>query len=230
MSRLFVSPRDAKFISDVTKELMKDVIGAKVYYYRLRDDLTSVNETYLEAEEKFFDDPIIIDAFLKKDNHEVRTNSWGKEEYRELKLHFHHEDLIDRDIKPREGDIVAWGEHFYEITGLKEDLELWGDVRYIIGLEAIARQVREGYINAPLPGNVGSKNIDVDAWDDDWQQSHGYEEYDNGQITNDTRHLDKDGKVVKPERQNKSSRLGEAPYSRNNASFYDNLNFDGYDD
>ena len=33
MARLFITPRELNFISDITKEIIKDVVGQKVYYY-----------------------------------------------------------------------------------------------------------------------------------------------------------------------------------------------------
>ena len=33
MGRLFISPREINFINDVAKELVKDVIGQKIYYF-----------------------------------------------------------------------------------------------------------------------------------------------------------------------------------------------------
>ena len=33
MSRLFITQREINFISDITKEIIKDVVGQKIYYY-----------------------------------------------------------------------------------------------------------------------------------------------------------------------------------------------------
>ena len=43
MARLFITPREIDFISDVTKEIVKDVIGQKIYYYKVREDLSKVH-------------------------------------------------------------------------------------------------------------------------------------------------------------------------------------------
>ena len=40
MARLFITSREIDLISDLTKEIIKDVVGQKVYYYRVREDLT----------------------------------------------------------------------------------------------------------------------------------------------------------------------------------------------
>ena len=48
MARLFITPREIDFISDLTKEINKDVIGQKVFYYKIRADLTDIHEVYEE--------------------------------------------------------------------------------------------------------------------------------------------------------------------------------------
>ena len=58
MARLFITQREIDFISDLTKEVTKDVIGQKIYYYKIREDLTSVHEVYEEAVEKILDPPV----------------------------------------------------------------------------------------------------------------------------------------------------------------------------
>ena len=69
MSRLFITERELDFISDITKEIIKDVIGQKVFYYRVRDDLTQVHDVYNEAQEKIFDPPLEVDALVEPGGH-----------------------------------------------------------------------------------------------------------------------------------------------------------------
>ena len=52
MARLFITPREVDFISDLTKEINKDVIGQKIFYYKIREDLTNVHKVYEEAVDK----------------------------------------------------------------------------------------------------------------------------------------------------------------------------------
>jgi hypothetical protein len=229
VARLFVSPRDAQFISDVTKELMKDVVGAKIYFYRVIHELTQINETYNEAKEIIYDDPISIDVFIKFSNQEVKTGAFGKEKYKELEIHFHHEDLLDRDITPREGDIVAWGDNFYEIFETTKETELWGLVEFEIGLQVQAKQVQFGAIQSPLQKPVGKRNKDFDSMDgSNWQQSRGKDQFSNGQPTQDKRRLKEKDLVEPPAQQMKQSPLGEPPRQRSQASFYDDFDEDGF--
>ena len=48
MSKLFITSRELDLISDLSKELIKDIVGQKVYYYRVREDLTDIHDVYEE--------------------------------------------------------------------------------------------------------------------------------------------------------------------------------------
>ena len=77
MARLFITPREIDMISDITKEIHKDVIGQVLYYYPVREDITKVHDVYEEAPEKIFDPPIEIDARLEWQAKEVSTDRFG---------------------------------------------------------------------------------------------------------------------------------------------------------
>ena len=62
MARIFITPREIDFISDLTKEITKDVRDQKIYYYRIREELTNVHDVYEEAPEKVFDPPVELDC------------------------------------------------------------------------------------------------------------------------------------------------------------------------
>ena len=79
MARLFITPREIDFISDVTKEIVKDVIGQKIYYYSISVLKTKVHTVYEEAPEKVFENPIEIDALVNWTPEEIRTNRFGYE-------------------------------------------------------------------------------------------------------------------------------------------------------
>ena len=81
MARLFITPREIDFISDLTKEVIKDVSGQKIYYYVVREDLSDVHDVYEEAPNKVFDPPVEIEARVDYQPEEIRTNKFGHEEF-----------------------------------------------------------------------------------------------------------------------------------------------------
>ena len=59
MSRLFITSRELDLISDLNKEIVKDVIGQKIYYYHIREDVSNVHDVYEEAPEKMVEVTIL---------------------------------------------------------------------------------------------------------------------------------------------------------------------------
>jgi len=224
MARLFVSPRDYQFITDVTKELMRDVVGSKVYLYCVDTAATTESSVYGDAREKIYCDPVEVDALVKRETIEVKSGKFGREQYNELRVHFHYADLLDSNLTPREGDIVSWGDFFYEINELKEDVELWGNIEFIIGLECTARQVQSGTIQTPVIPPVGRKAQDTDGMATPWEQSRGKKTNSKGRQTRDRRNMIVKDQMSEPEVGIQQSTKGEPLETRRQASFYDNLN------
>ena len=98
MARLFITPREIDFISDITKEITKDVIGQRIYYYRVREDVTKVHDIYEEALEKIFDPPVEVDARVEWNPSEIKTDKFGYDEISKVSVYLHYRDLIDRDM------------------------------------------------------------------------------------------------------------------------------------
>ena len=65
MGRLFISPREINFINDIAKELVKDVIGQKIYYFSISEIKSKVHDIYEESPDKVFENPIEIDCLAK---------------------------------------------------------------------------------------------------------------------------------------------------------------------
>ena len=62
-----------------------------------------------------------------------------------INVHFHKRRLTeDEDLFVREGDFVAYGEAYYEIVGLKEPKELFGQADRQIEIVAECIRTREG--------------------------------------------------------------------------------------
>ena len=60
MSRLFITPREINFINDIAKEVIKDVVGQKIYYFPISVTKTRVHDVYEESPEKIFENPIVL--------------------------------------------------------------------------------------------------------------------------------------------------------------------------
>ena len=197
MSRLFVTPREVDLISDLTKELIKDVVGQKVYYYRVREDLTDIHDVYEEAETKIFDPPVEIEARVEYLPEEIRTNQFGSEEFYTINVFFHERDLIDRNIEARAGDYFSYGDTFFEITSAVVESNVYGQIEHAIGVRVTGKQARQGQIDFVPLGPTSESYSDDDAVQDEFVQQRGFEKNRLGE-TGDVRQLQADGKLEEP--------------------------------
>jgi len=227
MARLFITPREIDFISDITKEVIKDVSGQKVYYYTVREDLTDIHDVYEEAPNKVFNPPIEIEARVEYEPEEIRTNKFGTEEFYTINVFFHERDLLDRDISVRAGDFFSYGDTFFEITSAVIETNVFGQIEHSIGTKVVGKQARLGQIDKTAIGPTSESYSDKDAVQDTFVQQRGLEENVLGE-TGDRRQLQADGKLDKP--------IGGAAEvsprgdpSSTSSSFYDEV-FEFYDE
>ena len=198
MARLFITPREIDFISDLTKEVNKDIRGQKIYYYKVRTDLTKVHDLYEEALDKVFDPPIEIDCSVEWSPQEIRTNRFGTEEHYNMSAYLHYRDLLDREIEVLEGDYFSYGETFFEITQVIYQSTIYGQVEYKTGVQLKATQARIGQIDKAPPGPTDEGWSDNDATQKKFVQQRGAKENEEGQ-TGDKRALIEQGKTSLPE-------------------------------
>jgi hypothetical protein len=197
MSRLFVTERELDFISDITKEIIKDVIGQKIFYYRIREDLTVVHDVYEEAVEKIFNPPVEIEALIEWESPQVATNQFGTETRGAANAMIHQRDLLDKNIVVREGDYFSYGSIFYEVTSLLPISKIFGQVEHITGFKLVGKQVREGQIGKRPLGPTGKEYTESDAVQTEFEQQRGFDKNEQGE-TNDVRDLQKKGVLEKP--------------------------------
>lgn len=221
MARLFITPREIDFISDLTKEVIKDVAGQKIYYYVVREDLSDVHDVYEEAPNKVFDPPVEIEARVDYQPEEIRTNKFGHEEFYTINVFFHERDLLDRGIEVRAGDYFSYGDTFFEVTSAVIETNAFGQIEHSIGTKVVGKQARMGQIDKPAIGPTSEAYSDSDAVQDTFVQQRGFENNKLGE-TGDKRQLQEDGKLDKPisEPSEISPRGDETGIS---SSFYDEI-------
>ena len=191
MPRLFVGQREIDFFADITKEIIKDVAGQKIYYYTVREDLSDVHNVYEEAMHKVFNPPIELECLVEWQPSEVKTTQFGHEQIKTLSAFLHGRDLIDRNLNIQQGDYFSYGEFFFEITSLVYDKIAYGQVERVVSLKLMAKQTRVEHILRKAIGPTYEGYTDADAIQTTFTQQRG-------QTDHDTRQLQKDGVLEKP--------------------------------
>lgn len=145
MSRLFLTSREVVLISDITKQVIKDVVGISCLYYAINEELTRRNDIYNESSQKIFDPPLEIEVLVEWNGEtEVTANKFGLDHVFDLKVFFHKRDLDHKKIVLREGDFIQYTGRFFEILKLTIPKDLFGQNEHIIGIHADCRIAREG--------------------------------------------------------------------------------------
>lgn len=190
MPRLFITPREIDFIADITKELTKDVVGQKIYYYHVREDLSEVNPVYEEAPEKVFDPPIEIECLVNWQPGEFVTDRFGVDEKYKQEVYIQWRDLIDKDLTEvvQTGDYYSYGTNFFEITSVTFEKKVFGQIDHYVGVTMQGVQARQGQIRFKPLGPIGEEYSDEGAVQEVFVQQRGFEENRLGP-TNDKRAL-----------------------------------------
>ena len=194
MARLFITAREIDLISDLTKEIIKDVSGQKVYYYRVREDLTNIHDVYEEAENKIFDPPVEIEARVEYQPGVIKTNRFGNEEIDTINVFFHERDIVDKELEIRAGDYFSYGEVFFEITSAIVESNVYGQIEHSIGIKVVGKQARKGAIDFTTIGSKQRGIVEEKIVQEDFEQQRGQKENSKGE-TNDVRALQEKGKV-----------------------------------
>lgn len=191
MARLFVGQREVDFFADITKELIKDVAGQKIYYYTIREDLSNVHEIYEESTQKIFNPPVEIEAMVEWQPSEVKTTNFGTETIKTITIYLHYRDLLDRGITFKEGDYFSYGSYFFEATSIIYDKLIYGQIERVASMKVNGKQTRMNQVALRPHGPIDEIYSDEDAVQTTFEQQRGIPDHD-------VRRLQDDGVLEKP--------------------------------
>jgi len=197
MSRLFITRREINLINDLGKELVKDVVGQKIYLFLISEEKSDIHGIYEESPNKVFENPIELDVLVKYLPQEIRTNKFGSEEYYTIEAYVQNKDLIDKGIDIREGDFFSYGSVFFEVIKIPDSDTIFGEIEYKSFVTITGKQARRGQFEAHIFGPTDLSYSDPDAVQRTFAQQRGFA---NNQLgpTADSRDLQKTGVLTKP--------------------------------
>jgi hypothetical protein len=197
MSRLFLSEREINFINDIAKEVVKDVVGQKIYFFPISEIKSRVHDVYEESPDKIFENPIEVDALVKYMPQEVKTNRYGSEEYYNIEVYVQIRDLLDKQIEIREGDFFSYGETFFEVIKSPVSDTIYGQIEHKSFITITGKQSRKGQFISKVFGPTSEEYTDEDAVQTTFVQQRGFSENRLG-TTGDVRDLQKRGVLDAP--------------------------------
>lgn len=157
MAKKFVTERELKFINDRSKELIQRVVGEEVNYYALEISQNNVHRLYNEAIKKNWAAPVKVNALVLYDNSDVTTTGFGLDSKYTADVYFHTQELVERNVSPREGDFVEYGQIVYEITAVTQPQVVFGQINNKILTKCVCVPSRENQFQI---GNDSTRDVD----------------------------------------------------------------------
>lgn len=219
MARLFLTPKMMDFMNDRVKELTKDIVGHKVYWFSIDALRTDVHEVYGEAPEKIYNDPVELNCLVQFFPEDVRTNQFGSEEVSTLEVYIHKKDLIDREIDLQEGDFFSFGTQFFEATSVKISNLVYMQVENDMGIRVVGKQARRGQFESKVFGPTGIEYSDEGAIQEVFVQQRGNKGNLEGE-TGDKREL-RNNNILEPPIEGQREVSPRGSTGKESSSFYD---------
>ena len=197
MARLFITPRELNLINDLAKEVIKDVVGQKIYYFPISEAKSKVHDVYEESQNKIFDDPIEIECLVKYNPQDIQTGRFGSEESYTIEVYMQSRDLLDKQIEILEGDFFSYGTLFFEVIKAPATDTIFGQIEHKRFITITGKQSRKGQFISKVFGPTSEAYTDENAVQETFIQQRGFERNKSGK-TADVRDLQKNGVLDKP--------------------------------
>ena len=136
-SPLFTGKPERDFVKHITDESVEYIIGQTVLYFAVDIERTNFHPLYKEAIEKVYYSPIIVKALVDFEDDSTETTKYGIDRRSNIIVHFHSRRLTeDQNLYAKEGDLIYYGDTYYEIARLAEPEELFGQNAHRVGIDA----------------------------------------------------------------------------------------------
>jgi len=146
MSRLFLGSQELNFINSITKEVIQKVVEQRIIYYSVSDEHTNTHSLYDEAIKKTVFTPVEINALVLYNEPEQVANEFSIDTVYKIEAYFHIHELQERNIIPREGDFIKFGNILYEIEKLTKPQIVYGQIEKEVMVKSICRVARKSQI------------------------------------------------------------------------------------
>jgi len=157
MARLFSTSKESQYINDLTKELIKDIIGQFINYYPVSTLKTQVHPVYDEAVQKIFDSPIKLNVMAGWPETKTYAGVFGVEKTATIEIFVQARDLIDKGFTIYEGDFFTFADQTFEIISFNTLNNIFGQEEYEVGYKIIGNAARLGQFD---PKNFLTPNKD----------------------------------------------------------------------
>jgi hypothetical protein len=112
---LFSSQRDISLFRHLNRELLHDIITQQCVFYKFKLGETKVNMYGEASGEKFYQEPVILNTLISRDDQTHPTDDMGVDFAWNIEFRFFRDDLVEANLVPEVGDIIMYNEGYYEV-------------------------------------------------------------------------------------------------------------------
>jgi hypothetical protein len=150
MSRKFIGGKELNFVNSINRELIQNVIGQEVIYYQVLAEKTHANDLYNEAIDKVYAVPVKCNCLVYYENTTETVSNFPADSKFKVDVFFHTAELLDRNLSPKMGDFVQFGEVVYEIYTITKPQMAFGQIEQKVMTKCSAGPARRGQFNIPI--------------------------------------------------------------------------------
>lgn len=158
MAQKFVTERELGLIRHWTKELVRDVSRQYVLYYAISAEDSVIHDVYDEAVTKTVMDPVKVNCRVEFDELAATTGQGVMDSNFELTVQIQPQELKDRNLNPRAGDFVEWGQVMFEVTNVTTRNPAFGQANEKVTIQLTCFPSRENQYKAENSSEDGIDN------------------------------------------------------------------------
>ena len=133
----------------VTAELIQGVVGQEVIYYQVIAEKTRTNDLYNEAIQKVIAQPVKVNALVYYENSTQSVTNFPADSKFKVDVHFHNAELTSRNLSPKMGDFLQFGDIVYEIYTVTQPQMAFGQIDQKVMTKCSCGPARQGQVNLP---------------------------------------------------------------------------------
>jgi len=122
---MFTGVRDWSLMRNFNREVMGNIITHQCAIYQFKLEETKVNIYGEAAEEKYYDGPFLFNVLMDRGDQDFSLNNEGVQFDQSINFYFLRDDLVEKDVVPRVGDIILFEEGYYGVQSTIAN-QYWG--------------------------------------------------------------------------------------------------------
>lgn len=157
MARKFATSRELNLIKSWNKELIQGTVQQYIIYYAISSDESVIDDVYEEAVLKEYTQPVRVGARVQFEQSPTHMGGSVLDSDYQLTAWCQKDELNERNLNPREGDFIEYGQIVFEISSVAYDQPVYGQINDKIEVKLTCVPSREGQFKAD---NVTADGID----------------------------------------------------------------------